>query len=231
MAVDRVLEQLEENDVHSFYCGIIDPVRGYTRKRLEYRYYNRKSGMILLTRTDVTSIYLEQKSYHKELNTSLQRAQTDSMTGLLNHYGTVNNITDILTLHKDGAAFFFIDLDNFKTVNDSLGHAAGDELLRRVAAMLQQETRPEDVVGRVGGDEFVILLPGLTSVEAVKERAQHFCDAVILLINSDFADLPISCSIGIALAPDDGNDYESLAHKADMKAYESKKNGKNQFTL
>lgn len=231
MRIERVLEQLGTHGMHAFYCGILDPVRGYTRKRLEYRYYDQPSGMILLSRSDVTAIYREQQEHQSALKAALLRAQSDPLTGLLNYQGTLEHSADPLARHDDGAAFFFIDLDNFKVVNDTLGHSAGDELLRRVADILRRETCPGAVVGRVGGDEFVALLPGLTSVEAVTEQAQRLCDAIARLTDRDFSGLPISCSIGIALAPEEGTDYASLAYKADMRAYKAKFGGKNGYAF
>jgi diguanylate cyclase (GGDEF)-like protein len=231
MRIERVLEQLGAHGMHAFYCGILDPVRGYTRKRLEYRYYDQPSGMILLSRSDVTAIYREQQEHQSALKAALLRAQTDPLTGLLNYQGTLEHSADPLARHDGGAAFFFIDLDNFKVVNDTLGHSAGDELLRRVADILRRETCPGAVVGRVGGDEFVALLPGLTSVEAVTEQAQRLCDAIARLTDRDFSGLPISCSIGIALAPEEGTDYASLAYKADMRAYKAKFGGKNGYAF
>lgn len=145
MRIERVLEQLGAHGMHAFYCGILDPVRGYTRKRLEYRYYDQPSGMILLSRSDVTAIYREQQEHQSALEAAL--------------------------------------------------------------------------------------LPGLTSVEAVTEQAQRLCDAIARLTNRDFSGLPISCSIGIALAPEEGTDYASLAYKADMRAYKAKFGGKNGYAL
>ena len=231
MRIERVLEQLGAHGMHAFYCGILDPVRGYTRKRLEYRYYDQPSGMILLSRSDVTAIYREQQEHQSALKAALLRAQTDPLTGLLNYQGTLERVSEALERQRGPSMFLFIDLDNFKTVNDTLGHAMGDEFLRRVAAVLRQEAQPSDVLGRVGGDEFVVLLSGVPSADMAKKRVQRLCDAIARLTDRDFSGLPISCSIGIALAPEEGTDYASLAYKADMRAYKAKFGGKNGYAL
>lgn len=142
MRIERVLEQLSVNGLHAFYCGVLDPVRGYTRKRLEYRYYDQPSGMILLSRSDVTAIYREQQEHQSALEAALLRAQTDPLTGLLNYQGTLERVSETLAQQRESTAFLFIDLDNFKMVNDTLGHGMGDEFLRRVAAVLRQEAQP-----------------------------------------------------------------------------------------
>lgn len=232
MRIERVLEQLGAHGMHAFYCGILDPVRGYTRKRLEYRYYDQPSGMILLSRSDVTAIYREQQEHQSALKAALLRAQTDPLTGLLNYQGTLERVSEALERQRGPSMFLFIDLDNFKTVNDTLGHAMGDEFLRRVAAVLRQEAQPSDVLGRVGGDEFVVLLSGVPSADMAKKRVQRLCDAIAQLADSDyFLHLPVSCSVGIALTPDEGSDYNILAHKADHRAYKVKLNGKNGYAF
>ncbi len=231
MSIARVREQLDKNGLHAFYCGVIDPVRGYTRKRLEYRYYDQPSGMVLLSRTDVTTIYIEQQAHEKELESALRQAKTDPLTGLLNYQGALEHSMDLLRQCSRGAAFFFIDLDNFKVINNTLGHARGDEFLRQTAAVLRAEMRPGDMVGRVGGDEFVALLPGLTATATVEKRASRLCDALARLADRHVPGLPVSCSIGIALAPKDGEDYKSLAYTADMRLYAAKAKGKNGYCL
>lgn len=231
MSVDRMLEQLEKKGVHSLYCGIIDPDRGYTRKRLEYRYYNRDTQMVLLIRTDVTDMYEEEQKRNRLLTEALTRAQTDMLTGLLNYQGMTEKVSYIIDRKLSKSAFLFIDLDNFKHVNDTLGHEAGDRLLCRVADSLRQETRNEDLVGRVGGDEFVVLIPRVKSLEDIKKCAQRLCNSICLIeIDPEFGS-GISCSIGISIAPDDGNDYKTLARKADKLVYRAKFEGKNRFII
>ena len=231
MGVERMLGQLEKKGVHSLYCGVIDPVRGYTRKRLEYRYYNRDTQMVLLIRTDITDMYEEEQERNRLLTEALTRAQTDMLTGLLNYQGMVEKVSYLLGRKSSKSAFLFIDLDNFKHVNDTLGHEAGNRLLCRVADTLRRETRDEDLVGRVGGDEFVVLILKAKSLEDIKKCAQRLCNSICLIDTGlDFGS-GISCSIGISIAPDDGNEYKTLARKADALVYRAKFEGKNRFII
>ena len=121
MRIGRVLEQLEKKGVHAFTTGVMEEGRGYTRKRLEYRYYDRDAQMILLVRTDVTDVYYENKQRSEALREALLLAERDSLTGILNYGALYERITRALEVGVT-AALLFIDLDNFKTVNDTMGH-------------------------------------------------------------------------------------------------------------
>lgn len=231
MGIDRMLAQLEKKGIHSIYCGVIDPVRGYTRKRLEYRYYNRDTQMVLLTRTDVTDIYEEELVRNQLLTEALTRAQTDMLTGLLNYQGMVEKVSYTLSRKSSQSAFLFLDLDNFKNVNDTLGHESGDGLLCRVADTLRRETREGDLVGRVGGDEFVVFIPQVKSLEDIKKCAQRLCNSVCAIDSGLGPENNISCSIGISIAPDNGTDYKTLARKADTLVYRAKFEGKNRYKI
>lgn len=229
--IKRILEKLNLYGVHTLYCGVHDPVYGYTRKKMEYRYYDQETQLILLVRTDITDTYSEHMANQKVLESALLRSQTDPLTGLLNYQGSVDHICSALSKSWTKSSLFFIDLDNFKAINDTFGHSTGDELLRQIAKTLHNEIRPTDIIGRVGGDEFIVFLPNIKTLDTVKQRAQHLCDS---LKNIQCAKIPsdmISCSIGIAIAPDNGNDYHSLTQKADQQVYRAKAEGKNRYAL
>ena len=231
MQIDRVLEQLNVKGVHTLYCGVIDPNLGYTRKRLEYRYYDRDAQTILLSRTDVTAMYEEEQSHRLELEAALQQARTDPMTGLLNYQGTMDRVKAMLAQSRGQAALLFIDLDDFKQVNDTMGHAVGDALLCRVAEALQRSIRSTDLLGRVGGDEFVAFLPAISSRAEVEQRAQRLCDAASEVRKGGNDNSFVSCSVGVALFPDDGMGYHELREHADRLAYQAKRDGKNRFCI
>lgn len=229
MSLKHVLEQLEEKENYSFSCGINDPERGYTRKLFEYQYYDRATGKILISRTDITAMYRESKAKQAELLSALERACTDSLTGILNHQGTVDEVTFCLKEDSGRTAIVFIDMDNFKDVNDSLGHIEGDNLLRQIANILRTGVRSDDLVGRIGGDEFMVCLRNVRSTDEVKECAQRLCSRIRRL-SIDFG-FPISSSMGIAVSPDDGTDYLTLTETADKRVYLAKSRGKNQIVL
>ncbi|MBL8520961.1 MAG: EAL domain-containing protein [Betaproteobacteria bacterium] len=131
-------------------------------------------------------------------------------------------------------AFMFIDLDRFKSINDTLGHDVGDELLRKVAARLSACVRNADTVARLGGDEFAVILENLPADEdAGAEGAQHVAEKMIsalaapILINDQ--PLNTSCSIGISIFPHDGHDTQTLMKHADVAMYDAKAKGRNNF--
>ncbi|HIS44845.1 MAG TPA: GGDEF domain-containing protein [Candidatus Scatomorpha merdigallinarum] len=225
MRLGRVLEQLEHRGVHSFTVGVMEKGRGYTRKRLEYRYYDRDSQMILLARTDVTDVYFENLERTERLREAQLQAETDPLTGVLNYGGLHERVTRALEKNHQNSALLFIDLDDFKLVNDTMGHHTGDELLRRVTDVLRSQLWERDICGRVGGDEFVVFLPELHGREQAIYCAERLCESIAGIGRR--GEFNISCSIGVAYAPEDGTDYASLSRCADARAYAAKARGKN----
>lgn len=185
--------------------------------------------MILLSRTDITQDYMEDLQNWRELETALRRAQTDTLTGLWNYQGTVDNIGEQLKNGQGLYAFLFIDLDNFKGINDNLGHAAGDRFLRQVADVLSSNVRRGDVAGRVGGDEFIFFADGLKTKEEANQLAERLCQGMNRIHLRQCDGLDLSCSIGMTVSQDRDMNYGTLLKKADAMVYRAKMNGKNQF--
>ena len=125
-------------------------------------------------------------------------------------------------------AILFLDLDHFKNVNDSLGHSFGDRLLQEVAVRLTRSVRKSDTVGRLGGDEFLILLPEACA-DAAAHVAQKVIDECIMPCVLDDHSLSVTPSIGVAMYPRDGKDYDELLKKADTAMYRAKDEGRNGF--
>ncbi len=128
-------------------------------------------------------------------------------------------------------AVLFLDLDNFKAINDSLGHPVGDSLLQEVAARLSGLLREEDTVARVAGDEFIIILDEVSGPEDVSLVAEKLLAAFDDPIKLEHQDLHITISIGIVLFPDDGKNVTELVKNADAAMYHSKENGRNRFSF
>lgn len=124
-------------------------------------------------------------------------------------------------------ALLVLDLDHFKLLNDSLGHGAGDALLRTIAARLNECVRPGDTVSRQGGDEFLLVLPGRPDAEAIGLVAQVVLDAVARPIEVGGSPLTLTGSIGVAVYPEDGSDAETLLKRADKAMYSAKQGGRN----
>lgn len=125
----------------------------------------------------------------------------------------------------------FLDLDRFKTINDSLGHAVGDQLLKQVSKALKQCLRHCDTIARWGGDEFTLLLPHLNSAEDITQIAQRILEKLSLPFYTEQQELYVTASLGIALYPYDGEDVETLVKNADAAMYQAKQRGKNNYQL
>ncbi|MBD2257329.1 EAL domain-containing protein [Pseudanabaena sp. FACHB-2040] len=123
----------------------------------------------------------------------------------------------------------FLDLDRFKIINDTLGHAVGDQLLQQVTQRLVQQLRTEDIIARWGGDEFTLILPNLQSPDNAAQIAQRISSALRPVFQFDSHELHISSSIGIALFPQDGKDLTTLLQNADAAMYRAKEQGRNNY--
>ncbi len=130
---------------------------------------------------------------------------------------------------KNKVALLFLDLDNFKTVNDSLGHTTGDVLLKAVARRLKDCVRASDTLSRQGGDEFLIVMPGVESPEAAAPVLDKIRDHIQHPFEIEGNELTTSVSIGVALYPDNGRDFDTLLKKADTAMYRAKEQGRNAY--
>ena len=161
-------------------------------------------------------------------------AQHDSLTGLPNRALFSDRLNQELSRarrHEDRFAVMFLDLDNFKPINDSFGHAVGDLLLQQVARRLRVAIRESDTIGRIGGDEFVVLMPELAETEAALNVAEKIREALRQPFQVEDHTLLISCSVGIAIYPDDGTDEIALTKSADQAMYRDKASGRDQTAL
>jgi diguanylate cyclase (GGDEF)-like protein len=159
-------------------------------------------------------------------------AFNDALTGLPNRRTLLDRLqqAERSARQRDKrAAVLFLDLDRFKRINDSLGHAVGDALLKTMARRLRAVLREDDLVCRLGGDEFVVLLLDIDAVTDAAAVAQKLIDAVHAPMRLANLDLAISTSIGIALIPDDGSDGDKLIRYADLAMYRAKERGRNNF--
>ncbi|MCU7372484.1 EAL domain-containing protein [Paucibacter sp. O1-1] len=131
--------------------------------------------------------------------------------------------------HRERVALIFIDLDRFKLVNDSMGHAAGDKLLKEVGRRLKRTVRAEDVVCRLGGDEFTVVVEEIVRVDDVAALAQKIIASLSTPVTIDGRQLVVSASLGIALYPDDAQSVEELSRAADAAMYRAKERGRSTF--
>ncbi len=159
-------------------------------------------------------------------------ARTDSLSGLANRNSLqefLDRLIPTAKRKKEEFAFLFLDLDHFKTINDSLGHNIGDELLQKISGILKKVLRPNDFIARVGGDEFVLIIQDYKSnlelTNIIKRVQKQLSKPWVIQTHP----VETTCSIGIAIFPQDGKDQISLMKSADIAMYEAKKHGRNQY--
>ncbi len=182
--------------------------------------------LFLFTLKDVTE--------HKRDEELIKHQATfDALTNLPNRFLALDRLSQLINeAHRDTkrVAILFLDLDDFKKINDTLGHDIGDKLLIEVAVRLRSDLRNGDTVGRLGGDEFIILLGGLDDAADASPIAEnllnHFKDAFII----ENRELILTSSVGIAVYPDDGDNSSQLLRNADSAMYHSKKLGRNTYS-
>ncbi len=156
----------------------------------------------------------------------------DDLSGLLNRTAARAAIEETLRFgESEIIALFMIDIDNFKQVNDTLGHQTGDEALVRISQTIKNMFRSSDVIARIGGDEFFVFLPDATSLGIVQTKAESLCDALRFTFSNGVQSATISSSIGVIVAKRDQLNYDSLYSEADYALYEAKNAGKNRYCI
>ncbi|HYC51619.1 MAG TPA: EAL domain-containing protein [Gemmatimonadaceae bacterium] len=182
-------------------------------------------------------IWLLEEQHGRAATTANEIAQLafhDPLTGLQNRKLFLDHLTlAIVQARRDREklAVFFLDLDRFKVINDSLGHAAGDKVLQGVSSSVKDLMREGDAVARMGGDEFVILTPEIHGVADAVHIAQKIRDSIRVAMHIDGREIFVSASMGIAIYPDDGEDAETLLKNADTAMYRAKSQGSDMFQL
>lgn len=171
------------------------------------------------------------KKRQKEL---MEYANTDALTGLCNKEKTRNEIENWLEKaeeHSGIQAFCIMDVDFFKEVNDTYGHLVGDLVLQTIGDFLMHQFRSGDILGRVGGDEFVIFMKNVDTVEHLKGKAKEITEGISKLQIPELKGKKLSASLGVSYVPDHGETYLDLYNHADIALYETKRKGKNGYTI
>ncbi len=161
-----------------------------------------------------------------------ERASKDALSGLLNRTTAEQYIRDRLESMgaEDTCALFIVDLDHFKRINDTLGHQAGDQAIRQAAKILSGLFRASDIVGRLGGDEFMIFLSGPITENLVHRKAQAICERLQLILGTD-PGISLTASTGVHIASGKGQRFEGLYQAADLALYKAKKNGRHGYCI
>jgi diguanylate cyclase (GGDEF)-like protein len=186
-------------------------------------------GFILRFR-DVTARERERRQLHRDLHAAGHLARSDPLTGLANRLRFDERLREALYAagrHQRRLALLFIDLDGFKDVNDSFGHAAGDLMLQEIGARLRDTVRGGDTVARIGGDEFAVLLADIHRDAVVAGLCERLLGAISAPVRLDQGERSVGASIGVSLYPDHGSSSAALIQAADHAMYQVKKSGKN----
>ncbi len=211
-----------------------DDKTGVVAESNDYLWYKMRISLSRDTATqDVMAlIAVDEFENEKQIQLALkQKAETDPLTGAYNKTAFAHYVEEHLKDGGQGALYMF-DLDNFKGINDNMGHSAGDVVLCEIYAKIKSIFRIQDFIGRVGGDEFVVYLHGTTQDSIVKRKATQICKEINKIYKAENGvSIEISSSIGIVIAPKDGQSFESLFNAADLAMYYSKSIGKNTFTI
>lgn len=190
-----------------------------------YRIYKDDSSTVIFVITDIN----DRKCKEIALK---EQAERDGLTGLYNASTTRLKINEILSLKHsltEYQIFILIDLDNYKLINDTFGHSYGDQVLIDIATILNTRFRSSDIIGRLGGDEFIVLLCNVKSYDCIEFMIQELCKKIHKTYREGDKEVTISASIGVAIAPSDGNTFEELYKKSDIAQYQIKKEGKNGY--
>jgi diguanylate cyclase (GGDEF)-like protein/PAS domain S-box-containing protein len=243
-AIDGAVHS-EDRQRYREHCARIStaPAGGASFDAAEYRLWRRDGGLewvhsraVVLSRDEagaprqvIFTLTLITERKHAEQLLDYQ-AHFDPVTGLPNRFFFVDRLEERVAraaANRDGFAVCFIDLDRFNQINDSLGHDAGDDVLAQVAERLRRAVDRDDVLARMGGDEFTLLLANTRSAEAASRVAQRILAALEEPLTLDGHELFISASVGISVYPLDGADAMTLLKHADSAMYRAKAAGRN----
>lgn len=182
---------------------------------------------------DVTEEYERELEYQRQAVEQVEmqtRLRTDPLTGALNRQVFEEQVEALLHASAESVqhAFIMIDIDDFKVINDTYGHIVGDEALKGVATSIKGLLREEDLVGRLGGDEFMICLKNIPADEVIEKRIWLICDSLHIALNED---MNTSASLGIAMYPRDGKTFLELYNHADIAMYQAKQTGRDQYVF
>lgn len=223
--VHRCIENAENKFLYEMRCVIYGS--DYQWIKLEAKTVYAEDGTPLKIIGKIDNINEEKENSLK----LLEKSQRDPLTSLYNKEVTGNLITYNIITHSGVGALYVIDIDRFKDINDKLGHLFGDSVIREVSGRIKKTFGKNDIVGRIGGDEFVVFTPGVSDIEAIKKKAITLNTFMRKTYEGSSGVYSISGSIGIAVAPMHGESYEKLFLKADAALYNTKNKGRDGYTI
>ncbi|MCI9879897.1 MULTISPECIES: sensor domain-containing diguanylate cyclase [Methylobacterium] len=244
----KPLDQVHPADAEAYGRLLDDLCHGRVTRAVATQRYRRKDGSWIWVEVNFNLTYEAEGgratgyvaaardiSARKEAEFQIAHmARHDALTDLANRTLFHERLVQELAVsQRRGASFavLCLDLDRFKVVNDTLGHQAGDALLRKVADRLRTLVRAEDTVARIGGDEFVIIQTGPVVGSSIRTLAQRLIEVVSQPIDLDGTSVTVGVSVGVAVAPQDGTDPDLLCRHADLALFRAKDAGRNTFRL
>lgn len=217
----------------SFGIGLLDGVRDYALTGTDFAPTDISIEMLWLLEAKSAAMDASRNLNQRlkgAMHVAEERAFTDALTGLRNRRA-LDQVMERITRQGQPYSLMHVDLDLFKQVNDSMGHAAGDSVLRGVARVMVEETRRDDTVARVGGDEFIIICADLTRPARLAELAGRLIRRIEEPIPHEGQVCHVSASIGIAISESQGLSPAEVIEQADMALYASKRAGRAQFSF
>lgn len=170
----------------------------------------------------------KENSLYQKMQAMEHQAKTDSLTGLYNRMELEARVAAVLSKKNDPkSTFIILDIDNFKLINDRLGHTKGDRTLQKVAKLLRSCFRNEDLICRMGGDEFAVFIENAATMAELNQRLMELCKKLRFVVGG----LHVTCSVGAACSPEHGKDYQTLYQNADIALLTAKRLGKNQYQI
>lgn len=235
------IKNIHKNNVKDFAASNSNQIQSIERKPLETKkkdgqaiYIDASLAVLHLANETLMTAAITDVSQRKEQDDKiLHQAHFDSLTSLPNRFLSLDRLKQLLRKAERNhnlVAVLFLDLDDFKKINDSLGHDTGDQLLIKAAERLSHQLRSGDTVGRLGGDEFIVLLGGLKKPEEVQHIAHNLLKQFRKAFNVDDREFILTLSIGISIYPNDALSSSDLLQKADVAMYHSKSLGRNTYT-
>ncbi len=240
---------IDHRDVHVFIEALSNALSGkkinvfdarITNSRGDGVWYRIKFAVIYDENGDPSKfvgILTDVDKEKKEKTRLISQAETDQLTGFLNKLSTSMRISELLKESpNEPGALLFIDIDDFKKLNDTYGHHEGDNFLRQFSSKLSIRFGVNDILGRVGGEEFVVAINGDNdTIETMRQKAELTAQDILKICRGikleNVPERAFSCSVGISLYDKDGTTYAQLYEKADAAMYSVKKNGKNNYAF
>ncbi len=220
----EMMENAQKGILNSYEIRFLDNKKKYRYNKINCKLISNSKGIPVFIVGKGIDIH-EQRVFE-------ELSQKDLLTDCYNKISAQNIISEKLKTSSDEThVFFIIDIDNFKAINDNLGHYFGDEVLRDISTGLKEAFRDVDIVARIGGDEFIIFVENLSDMSLIEKKAEKILEVYRKTYSGEYKDYSISGSVGVALYPRDGETYDDLYQNSDKALNHAKIQGKNRYMI